>query len=241
MQLYNGDSGGTRPSFNIPYNLGEEHDDNGHQAQAENGRPEFDLAALDIGLGEDLNPYHLQMLIQGSSLSEEVVRERGYRTVETKAELKRLGFADAQCNPPGLLVPTYSPTGEISNYQFRPDQPRIKDGRPIRYETPQGSRMVLDVHPFARDKLGDPSVPLFITEGVKKGDVLISHGLCAVALLGVWNWRGRNEHGGLTALPEWEHIALNDRQIYIVFDSDVMLKPQVHSALARLKAFLEVR
>jgi len=89
--------------------------------------------------------------------------------------------------------------------------------------------------------VGDPSVPLFITEGIKKGDALVSQDLCAIALIGVWNWRGTNEYGGKTALPEWESVALNDREVYIIFDSDVMLKQEVHAALARLKAFLEVR
>ena len=84
-------------------------------------------------------------------------------------------------------------------------------------------------------------MPLFITEGIKKGDALVSRGLCAIALIGVWNWRGTNEHGGKTALPEWEYIALNDREVYIVFDSDVMLKQEVYAALVRLKAFLESR
>ena len=101
--------------------------------------------------------------------------------------------------------------------------------------------MVLDVHPFARERLGNPAVPLFITEGIKKGNALVSCDRCAVALLGVWNWRGRNGEGGLTALAEWEYVALNDREVYIVFDSDVMLKPQVHKAMVRLKAFLERR
>jgi putative DNA primase/helicase len=60
-------------------------------------------------------------------------------------------------------------------------------------------------------------------------------------LLGVWNWRGTNEHGGKVALPDWESIALNDRVVYIAFDSDVMTKPPVAQALERLKAFLESR
>jgi hypothetical protein len=62
-----------------------------------------------------------------------------------------------------------------------------------------------------------------------------------VALLGIWNWRGTNEQGGKTALPEWESVALNGRQVYVIFGSDAMLKSQVHTALARLKSFLEVR
>jgi hypothetical protein len=182
------------------------------------------------------------MLIVESSIARDVAEARGYRTIEKKVELKTLGFADRQCNPPGLLIPIYSPTGEIVNYQFRPDQPRIdKDGKPVKYETPSGARMVLDVHPFAREMLGNPTMPLFITEGMKKGDALVSCDRCAVALLGVWNWRGRNDDGGLTALAEWDYVALNDREIYIVFDSDVMLKPEVHKAMVRLKAFLDSR
>ena len=58
---------------------------------------------------------------------------------------------------------------------------------------------------------------------------------------GVWNWRGTNELGGKTALPDWESIALNDREVFLVFDSDVMTKSGVHLALSRLKAFLESR
>ena len=189
-----------------------------------------------------LAEHHEKMLIDESGIARDVAEARGYCTIEKKVELKTLGFADRQCNPPGLLIPIYSPTGEIVNYQFRPDQPRIgKNGRAIKYETPSGTRMVLDVHPFAREMLGNPTVPLFITEGIKKGDALVSRKLCAVALLGVWNWRGRNDDGGLTALAEWDYVALNDREVYIVFDSDVMLKPQVHKAMVRLKAFLESR
>ena len=239
--MYNENSGGTRPSFNPFKNLGEEHNDNGLQTAVENNLPDLALDNLDAELGEVLNLDHRRMLLQGSGISPEVARVRGYRSVETKADLKRLGFADSQCNPPGLLVPIYSPAGEIVNYQFRPDQPRIKDGRPIKYETPRGSRMTLDAHPFARDRLADPSVPLFVTEGIKKGDALVSRGLCAISLLGVWNWRGINEYGGKVALPEWEHIALNDRRVYVVFDSDVMLKSQVHGAMSRLVEFLEVK
>jgi hypothetical protein len=188
-----------------------------------------------------LAAHHRDMLERESGIASKVVEARGCRTVHKKAALETLGFGRAQRNVPGLLFPLHGPGGGIALYQFRPDEPRIKDGRPVKYETPGGSRMVLDVPPFAREKLGDPAVPLFITEGIKKGDALVSRGLCAIALIGVWNWRGTNESGGKTALPEWEYIALNDREVYIVFDSDVMLKPQVYDALARLKPFLESR
>ena len=108
-------------------------------------------------------------------------------------------------------------------------------------ETPAGTKMVLDVHPSVRPMLGDSSVPLWITEGVKKADALVSRGCTAIALLGVWNWRGTNSHGGKVALADWESIALNNRKILICFDSDVMTKSEVYRALIRLSTFLERR
>jgi len=195
---------------------------------------------VDAAIGE-LAAHHRVMLENESGIAHGVIEARGCRTVETKADLERLGFGRVQRNVPGLLFPIYGPGGEISLYQFRPDKPRIKDGRPVKYETPGGSRMALDVHPFCRESLRDPGVPLFVTEGIKKGDALVSRELCAVALIGVWNWRGTNERGGKMALPEWESVALNGRKVYVVFDSDVMEKREVNAALCRLKRFLESR
>ncbi|MDP9476412.1 MAG: DUF3854 domain-containing protein [Actinomycetota bacterium] len=190
----------------------------------------------------NLVKHHRKMLLDESGIAQEVVEERGYRSIGQKAELRRFGFSDVQRNVPGMLVPVWGVNGEIATYQYRPDRPRIRDGKPVKYESPPGSRMVLDVHPRARKMLGDPKVPLLITEGVKKGDALVSRGLCAVALMGVWNWRGRNEDGGLTALAEWESIALNgDRPVSIIYDSDVMRKPAVYKALVRLTSFLKSR
>jgi hypothetical protein len=77
-------------------------------------------------------------------------------------------------------------------------------------------------------------VPLWITEGQKKADALASRGLCAVALLGVWNWKGKNDLGGTTLLADWDYVALGGREVRIVFDSDVMVKAAVRSALDRL-------
>lgn len=184
---------------------------------------------------------HHRALIDASSISPEVAEARGYRSVESISELRRLGFADAQCSVPTLLIPIRNVHGEIALYQSRPDTPRMTGGRAVKYETPRGATMTIDVPPTIRDRMRDPSWPLFITEGIRKADSAVSHGLCCIALLGVWNWRGTNEFGGKIALPDWESIALNGREIFIVFDSDVTCKPQVHGALVRLEAFLESR
>ncbi len=206
------------------------------------GAPAPDPASgVDIGAKSQLSPEHEAMLLKESGISRRLAEERGYRTVTTKAELGRLGFGSSQRNVPALLIPIYDPTGEIVLYQARPETPRIKKDKPVKYETPGGERMALDVHPAMKKKLRDPSLPLFVTEGIKKGDALASRGLVAISLVGVWNWRGTNEHGGKTVLAAWEYVALEGRKVYIVYDSDVMENRQVYSALCRQKGFQESR
>jgi hypothetical protein len=189
-----------------------------------------------------LNDGHTLMLQKESGISEDVIARRGYDTVTVKAHLKTLGFGDNQTRVPALKIPVWGVQGEIVSYQIRPNEPRIgRNGKPVKYETPAGSHMALDIPPTIRHLIPDPAIPLWITEGIKKGDALASHACCAVGLIGVWNWRGTNEHGGKTALPDWESIALNERLVYIVFDSDVMVKPPIHQALERLAEFLKNR
>ncbi len=196
---------------------------------------------------------HLDLII-ASAIAPAVSAERGYRTEETKSHIKALGFGGAQTNAPALLIPLYNVLGSAAGYQSRPDGPRQnKDGKPVKYETPRGLSMLIDAHPRLTAKraytefdpqnipsrIADPAEPLLITEGVRKGDCLVSLGLCCVALLGVWNFRGKNELGGYTALPDWDHIALKGRDVYVVYDNDVIIKPSVYKSLARLKAILE--
>ena len=190
-----------------------------------------------------LSPAHAA-LIAASGISDEVARARGYRTVTRQVTLRALGFSGNQARRvPGLLTPIWDVRGAIATYQTRPDTPRIdgRRGRAVKYETVAGDRLVVDVPPAARERIGDPSIPLWISEGVRKADSAVTRGLCCVALLGVWNWRGSNEHGGKTALADWEAIALKDRRVVIAFDSDVFEKPEVRAALVRLSNFLRSR
>lgn len=190
--------------------------------------------------GSDLFDQHLAKL-RASAVDPEVARERGYLSAGSKADLERQGFSVAQRRPPALVIPLFDVVGERAGAQVRPDEPRMLDGKPVKYETRAGQKMVLDVPPQVRPHLGDPNRPLVITEGPIKADAIVSAGLDAVALLGVWSWRGTNEDGGKVALPAWESVALNGRQVYVAFDSDAMLKPQVHAAMERLGSFLESR
>ena len=122
-------------------------------------------------------------------------------------------------------------TGRTSRGSPRP-------GTVIKYETPKDQRNGIDIPPGARDQIGDPSVPLLVTEGSRKADAAVSAGLACVSLNGVYGWRGRNGRGGRLAVADWHDIALNGRRVVLAFDSDVVRKRVVQQALAELAGYL---
>jgi hypothetical protein len=187
-----------------------------------------------------LLPQHEALLIE-SAIAPDVATARGYRSVIDKSDLAGLGFPGYQRRVPALVIPVWNIYGEIETYQLRPDVPRKRKGKAIKYETRAGSRMLLDVPPGVRPHLDDPSIPLWITEGIRKADSGVSRGLAIIALLGVWNWKGTNAKGGKTVLSDWDSIALNGRTVYVAFDSDAATNRQVATALNRLGQFLRRR
>ncbi|MDP9363305.1 MAG: DNA polymerase [Chloroflexota bacterium] len=199
-------------------------------------------AANGQSVGEKrLLPEH-RRLIEASAIAPDVAAARGYHSVTTKAEARDLGFAPSQCRTPALYVPAWDVHGQNGTGQLRPDDPRLgDDGRVIKYETAKGGRNRLDVPPPVRGRLGNPAVPLWITEGARKADSAASRGLCCVSIAGVANWRGKNDDGGLTALVDWEHVHLKGRLVYLAFDSDAMTKAPVYRELIRLGRFLASR
>jgi hypothetical protein len=199
------------------------------------------VAAGDELAATPLLDQHRQLL-EGSAIHPDVIRERGYFSASARKTLQQLNFSTSQQQRiPALVIPVWGVTGEVVFHQVRPDQPRELAGKPVKYETPRGARMAIDVHPFARGRLGDPSDALIVTEGVRKADAALSQGMTAIALMGVWNWRGTNGDGGKAALADWELVALNDRKVYLCFDSDATAKREVQAALERLQRFLELR
>jgi hypothetical protein len=180
--------------------------------------------------GATLSPEHRRNHIEASSISDAVAEARGYWTARRIADVPDV-FPKYQRRR-GLVIPTYSPSGATS-YQLRPDVPRKRNGKVRKYEQPAGVGCILDVHPFNMESVLDPSIRLWITEGCKKGDSLASRGECAISLSGVWNWQRDRE-----PLPCWEYVALEGREVYVVFDSDVTTKAEVQLALERLVDFL---
>src|SRR5919106_615521 len=106
--------------------------------------------------------------------------------------------------------------------QIKPDRPRQVESqgkaREVKYDYPQNTPVRLSVHPRAVKLMRDPRYPLWVTEGDKKGDALVSRKAVAVVLQGVGCW---------DVPQDWEDIKLHGREVIIAFDADVMVNPSV--------------
>jgi hypothetical protein len=184
---------------------------------------------------------HRRELLAESGIAEDVVTERGYRTVprptpaddRPRQELAKLGIPrwalDEDRHFPGLLIPIYRATGERISWQYKPRLPvHNRQGKPQKYASPKGQPSRLDVRPRNRSRIADPTVPLWVTEGVKKADALTSRGCCVVSVTGVFNWRST-----LGTLGDWEDVPLRGREVVVCFDSDARHKPNVARAMVR--------
>ena len=182
--------------------------------------------------------YHLQHLTT-SAISLDVIRERGYESVLGKERLRDRGFSTAQQRTPGILIPLHGPDGSQAGYQYRLDKPRLNQkGKVVKYDNPLGSSVRLDVPPCCWQQVANAQIPIWFVEGVKKADALASQGLCAVALTGVWGFKGKNPFGGSTTLADFDYIALADRDAFIAYDSDYKDNPSVRQAADRLREHL---
>ena len=189
-----------------------------------------------------INPGHLAMLA-ASGITPDHAALRGYETIDRQAPAGRAedrqGCPQPRPRPAGAdaalrrLAPGATSTG--------PTIRGCATASSIKYETPWRQRNGLDFPPGVAPMLGDPAIPLWITEGVKKADCGALHGLCIVGLVRVWNWLGTNTAGGKMALADWRDIALNGRRVIIAFDGDMARKPSVQKAVHALAAYLAVK
>lgn len=186
-----------------------------------------------------------------SAIPEDVIRERGYRTISDPGEILALGFAHYQCRGTSLLIPLTDTFGRNGRYALKPRNPRVDaSGKVHKYEHLPGVPSILDVPTRCLDTLSDASVPLVFTEGAKKADCAAALGYCVIDIWGVHNWAHRDhsrppfdQNGdptGLLALPDWEPIlsTLDGRLCYLAFDSDASRNAKVALALRRLASFL---
>ena len=141
-----------------------------------------------------LNNHHLAMLA-ASGITPEHAAERGYETDHRQAPARRDGASRTAARGlvPGLLVPLLRADGSTWGYQYRPDESAVCATAGRSSTRHRGSSATASTYRPAsgrcsatrRSRCGSPRVS-------KKADCGALHGLCVVALSGVWNWLGTN-------------------------------------------------
>lgn len=194
-----------------------------------------------------LSDAHYQHL-RDCAVSDSTISARGYVTVGGLTAWQALGAQPLSrgAKADGMAFPLYR-LGKAPPHTWvlRPDHPRIpKGGRAIKYEVPPTVPNVFDVLPQYQVAVGDPSIPIWITEGAKKADALATaYGTAIVPINenGVWGWRSKNSSGGKVSTPDLDEVAWNGRKVVLAFDSDLARRRDIMQALRRLAAVLQVR
>src|SRR5215217_8937919 len=175
-----------------------------------------------------------RMLEVESSISSDYIAGRGYYTASRLVDVPKV-FKGRQRRL-GLVIPIYSPSG-ATGFRLRPKRP-ISPGR--KYEQPHGVPSILDVHPFNLERVRNPRVELWVTEGEKTADSLASRGECVISIPGVNNFAQKGSQGG-EGLSCWDYVPLQGRTVNVVFDSDTLSNSSIQPALERLVALVERR
>jgi len=190
-----------------------------------------------------LSKKHEQQLLD-SGLTEDVIVTREYWTADAETEgtrnmLRHYGLSSFIPALPGLFIPIYDQNVDPVSAILRLDNGEA--GQRYKNPTKNERAITFDVHPQNAEYLKDTSVPLFVCEGVKKGDSLTSVDLCAIALLGVTMYTAKSKDGFVKALPAFDGIELKERDVTIIFDTDILRNKAVQKAADRLKTFFEGR
>jgi hypothetical protein len=130
-----------------------------------------------------LNDNNLQDL-KSSGLNDDIILLSKCFSGSAKKTREILGFDVG----PGLIIP-YTEilmTNGTPYCQVKPDKPPIIDGRPAKYQTPKGEGNHIYIPPnLAPNILTYTSIPLLLTEGVKKALKACQEGFPTIALSGV--------------------------------------------------------
>lgn len=185
--------------------------------------------------------------LEASGLTPELTKKLQIQPVMAD---KAVDFLDAK-HPAkgGILIPYFTVSGKPTKFwRFRYLE-RTLEGfaaltakKDIRYVQASGSLNELYFPPLLPwiKVVGDPSVPICITEGELKAACGCAYFMPTIGLGGVWNFRSTK--AGLPLLPQFQEVDWKDRNVYIIYDSDAKTNPnvlQAENALAEALTALE--
>jgi putative DNA primase/helicase len=183
-----------------------------------------------------LHPNHLADL-HSSGLTDETIQAAGLYSETDLGRLTRiLGWNSVPRKmSPSLVFPYFGVDGANGYCRIKPDDPRVCQGKPVKYESPKGRSNQVYLPPGSRCRLDDTQEMLLITEGEKKALALDQEGFVCVGLVGVWGWKVARQQ---RLLPELETLQWRGCEVRIVFDSDIRHNPDVQNAETMLAAIL---
>ncbi|MBM4046733.1 MAG: DUF3854 domain-containing protein, partial [Planctomycetes bacterium] len=191
-----------------------------------------------------LRAHHLDDL-RRSGLSDATIAALGFYSVTRQEAGKVLTFdPGSDC----MAIPFPSVDGQKPFLRFKPDTPLTIPGqeRAAKYLSPKGADNRLYIPPATRSLLQNADAAIIITEGEKKGAKADQEGFACVGLTGVECWRqkprdaqGRKvDDADSVPIPDLDLVTWRKRTVFLVFDSDIVRKPEVRRALWALRGEL---
>lgn len=189
--------------------------------------------------------------LRASGLSDDQIRDCGFYTETDPAAVAKLLNWKNPATDLGacLCIPFVGALDMSSGYtRVKPSNPRRKDGKLVRYESPLGAPNRAYLPPATRAKLADANAPLLVTEGEKKAAAADQRGHCCIGLVGVYGWQAKRgtdaedrKVGERELIPDLDAIDWAQRKVYVVFDSDAATNPKVQLAELHLGEALQRR
>jgi len=182
--------------------------------------------------------------LQSSGLDSEQIAATGHfsadkATAEKLIGVKLSGLIFCYCDTDGK---PFMRTDGKPFYRIKPDWGSLKTQDSPKYLSPeaQGCRPYFSrLYPDWQKVAKSTKIPIWETEGEKKGDCACANKLAAIAFSGVDGWLDKCPRTGEAdledsrVLPELSVIDWRNRKVYQCFDSDIMDNISVQSALAR--------
>lgn len=176
--------------------------------------------------------------LRASGLKPETWKLNGLYTENDPRAIGRILKWKGAGSSGGLVIPYRSLAGELTGFaRVRPHEPRMRNGKLVKYENPVGDCNHAYFPVASLEKLRDGESPIFVTEGEKKALALSQLHLAAIGISGVDCWSKDGE-----LLPDLAQITWKGREVYIAFDYDEKPKTrqQVAGAMCRLARALRI-
>lgn len=193
-----------------------------------------------VGVWEDVCPpddrelsiEHQRILTGESAIDPDVIIGRGYYSLSLPQvmELVNLEVLDSSALSAlsWLAIPLWKPDGTKHGEVVRLYGSKQK----FKYLWPTGLRLSFDIHPDCLPHVHNIEYDVVITEGIKKGDAILSAArredkkLIVLSTNGCYGWRARID-GHSVATPDYLDLAWEDRRVFVISDSDYRSNDQV--------------